>query len=485
VPDDDFHMNKLILSRLNIAALVLSFLLIASSVSAQTDAVDDYIKAEMQKRRIPGLALAVVKEGKVVKAKGYGVANLEHDIPVTPQTVFAIASLDKQLTATAVMMLVEEGKIGLDDHIARYFETPPDTWKNIKVRHLLTHTAGLQDDFVERVNGRIFERYTNKQLFENAKKLPVDFLPGEKFQYSDQGFFLLQLIVEKASGLPYRKFLSERICKPLEMTATYYLDQHEIIKNRATAYELDPDGRFRPERWRLIEFDLYNDVGSTVLDFARWDAALYTEKLLKKPSLDQMWMPAKLNNGSTVCFNSLFRSNYSYGFAWVLGDFRGHRIIMHTGFTGTCIFRLPDDKTTVIVFTNLTGPSGSGPEGLALGVAGMYVPEVFWLAMKEKPDPDPQITRKLKDELLRFAKGQPDSSLYTSAFHLIVRAGAPAFQSHLKRLGVLESLTFLDEESREGKRLLYYRAGYENGRLFLRITLNKEGLIERLQGDRV
>jgi CubicO group peptidase (beta-lactamase class C family) len=454
-------------------------------VSAQTDAVDDYIKSEMQKRRIPGLALAVVKEGKLVMAKGYGVASLEHEVPVTPQTVFAIASLDKQLTAMAVMMLVEEGKIGLDDHITKYFETPPDTWKNIEVRHLLTHTAGLQDDFIERVNGRIFERYTNKQLFENATKLPVDFLPGEKFQYSDQGFFLLQLIVEKASGLPYRKFLSERICKPLEMTATYYLDQHEIIKNRATAYELDPDGRLRPERWRLIEFDLYNDVGSTVLDFAKWDAALYTEKLLKKSGRDRMWTPAKLNDGNTAYFNSLFRSNYSYGFAWMLGDFQGHRIIKHSGFTGVCIFRLPDDKTTVIVFTNLTMPSGSGPEGLALGIAGMYVPEVSWLAMKEKPDPEPQITRKLKDELLRLGKGQPDSSLYTPAFHLIVRAEAPAFQSHLKRLGALESLTFLDEESREGKRLLYYRAGYENGRLFLRITLNKEGLIERLQGDRV
>lgn len=453
----------------------------AQSADESADEVDRYVLEEMQKRRIPGLALAVVKDGVVVKNKGYGLADVERNVPVRPETRFNIASVDKQFTATLVMMLAEEGKLHLDDEIRKHLPNAPRTWKDIRIRHLLSHTAGLSDDWVETVNDRAFFDYTTQQIYDHARKVPLIFQPGTSWAYSDQGFFLLCMIVERVAGKPYHDFLRERILAPLEMNGVVVWEPKQVIANRASGYILQ-DGTLYRNR-REIDYGLWNDLLLTTDDLVKLDAALYTEKLLKKASLDQMWTPVRLANGEAVRFAGAMRS---YGFGWVVDSFRGHRILSHGGYTGVNIWRMPDDRTTVIVLTNLDRPSGSNPHGLASGIAGFYVPGASWLAMEAKTDPVPEFTSKLQNELLRLQKGESDKALYApeyaKKFHRAVSGSAHA---DLRTLGALRSLAFLDQESENGQRLLYYRAEFEGGRYFVRVLLDDAGKIIGVQGDRV
>ncbi len=387
--------------RRNHSMLVTICLLFSLPVTAHADGVDDYIKSEMRKRQIPGLALAVVKNGKVVKVKGYGFANVELDVPVTPDTAFRLGGLSDPFAAIAIMLLVEEGKVGLDDKISKYLPEAPDAWSDITVQHLLTHTAGLKNYFWPKFGGSVLSYYTTDLLLESAAKLPLDFAPGEQWQYSDQGYFLLGVIIERVSGERFRAFVTERIFKALGMTATAVPEEWEIMKNRAAGYTLS-DGKLE-RLWGDAPDELNTSVWSTVTDLAKWDAALYTEILLKKASLDQMWTPMKLNNDF----------GHTYGFAWEVDNVRGHRVIGRAGGRGVYMYRLPDDKLTVIVLTNLSLFSGSNPRSLAQAVAGRYVPGLLLSSLKQQPDPDPQMTQRLRNALFDIANGVTDSPLLT------------------------------------------------------------------------
>lgn len=334
--------------------------------------VDDFVQEEMRSQRIPGLSLLVNKDGKIVLAKGYGLANVEHQVPVKPETVFQSGSVGKQFTATAVMMLVENGKIGLDDNIAKYLTNAPPSWANIKVRHLLTHTAGLGDypsDFDLRRD------YTEDELLAKVTATPLAFQPGEKWSYSNLGYLTLGILISKVSGTFYGDFLQERMFKPLGMTTARIISEADIVTNRAAGYRL-VKGELKNQEWVSPTMDSTAD-GSlyfTVYDLAKWDAALYTDKLLKRSSLDQMWTPVTLNNGKT----------HPYGFGWVVVDVRGHRLIHHGGsWQGFhCdIQRYVDDKLTVIGFDNL---AQSNLEGIVRRVAGIFNPELKPLPPKEK-----------------------------------------------------------------------------------------------------
>src|SRR6266511_6475227 len=202
-------MHRKLFKRMPIVATILACLLVASAGIiflfvtpgvAQDDIsskVDRYIKDEMQKQQIPGLSLAVIKAGKIILAKGYGFSNVEHQVPVKPETMFQSGSVGKQFTATAVMMLVEEGKLSLDDKISKYFVDAPAGWQNMTVRHLLTHTAGTTDypdDFDFRRD------YTEDELYKRAQAIPLAFQPGEKWSYSNLGYAMLGILIHKLTG---------------------------------------------------------------------------------------------------------------------------------------------------------------------------------------------------------------------------------------------------------------------------------------------
>jgi CubicO group peptidase (beta-lactamase class C family) len=337
----------------------------ASPVSAQADAVDDYVNVAMKERRIPGLSLAVVKDGQVVKAKGYGLANVELNVPASAETVYQSGSVGKQFTATAVLMLVEEGKIGLEDPIGKYLDNAPEIWKDITIRHLLTHTSGIKNFGEKDLNYRL--DYTDEELVGKAASFPLDFAPGEKWSYSNTGYVLLGIVVEKASGKFYGDVLRERVFAPLKMDTARVISEDDIIANRAAGYRLvkgvlKNQEYVSPSLNRTADGSLY----FTVLDLVKWDAALRDGKLLRKSSYDPMWTPVTLRSGKTR----------PYGFGWMFDEIRGHKIIEHggawQGFT-THIARYVDDRLTVIVLTNL---AGAGPDTIAHGVAGLYNPEL-------------------------------------------------------------------------------------------------------------
>lgn len=345
--------------------LVVLFLL-SFAVAVHADKIDDYIQKQMQWQHIPGLSLAVVKDGKIVKAKGYGLANIELKAPATPETVYQLASVTKQFTATAIMLLVQDGKIGLDDKIGQYVDKTPDSWKEITIRHLLTHTSGIKDYLNElRENSR--QDTTPEKIIGLVTGLPLNFAPGEKWSYSNTGYVLLAMIVHKVSGKPYDLFLGERVFKPLGMNSTRRSSLDDVIPHRAGGYV------WNGSRWQnsiYLNPTLWDngDGGmlSTVLDLAKWDAALYGESVLKDSTKQQMWTAVKLTAGK----------DFNYGFGWGLDKVRGHRLISHSGGrpgTSTNFSRYVEDKLSVIMLTN----TGANIPRLCAGIARFYLPDLL------------------------------------------------------------------------------------------------------------
>ena len=347
-------------------------ILVVATVVAKADKIDDYVKAEMQRQHIPGTSVAVLKDGKIIKAEGYGLANVELNVPARPETVYKIGSVSKQLIAAGIMILIQDGKLSLDDKISKFLEGTPDTWKEITVRHLLTHTSGL----VREAPGfDPLKIQDDADVIKTAYPLPLRFAPGEKWEYCNVGYFSLAEIIRKVSGKPWGDYLNERLFLPLEMNSTRTTTMTEIIQNRASGYvwrnnKLENAGIYLALRPSGAFF-------SSVLDLAKWDAALYADKILKSSVRDQMWSPVKLNNGAT----------HQYGFGWELSTVGGHKLVHHggslPGFRAQ-IARFLDDKLTVVVLTN---GDNANPNSIALGIAAFYIPGLIPERTVAKIDP--------------------------------------------------------------------------------------------------
>lgn len=347
-------------------SLLLILLLI--SLSAHADKVDDYILTQMKGQDIAGLSLAVVKDGKIVKAKGYGLANIETNTPATPQTVYKIGSVSKQFFGAGIMLLVQDGKLGLEDKISKYLGGTPETWKEITVRHLLTHTSGI----VREAPGFApFKVQSDTEVIKTAYLLPLRFQPGEKWEYSNVGYFILAEITHKVSGKLWSEFLAERLFAPVGMTATRSTTTTDIVPNRASGYIQIGNKRLNAENWLASRPS--GAFLSTVLDLAKWDAVLYSNTVLTASSREQMTAPVTLNKGTT----------HSYGLGWFLEPWQGHKRVHHgggiSGFSSD-FERFVDDKLTVIILTNA---SNRDIQKIALQIAGFYVPTLTSPA--EKP----------------------------------------------------------------------------------------------------
>jgi CubicO group peptidase (beta-lactamase class C family) len=343
--------------------IVVASSLAQTSGHSTSDPVDHYIQAEMQRQHIPGLALLVARDGAIVKAQGFGLANVELEVPVKPETVFQSGSVGKQFTATAVMMLVEEGKIKLDDPITNYFKDAPATWSQVTVGELLSHTAGFTD-YPKSFNFR--KDYTEDELFKVIAGTPLAFPPGTKWDYSNLGYATLGILIHRVTGKFYGDFLQEKIFQPLGMTTTRIMSEADIIPNRAAGYRL-VKGELKNQEWvaPTVNTSADGSLYFSILDLAKWDAALYTEKLLKRSSLEEMWTPTKLSNGQPNSDN--------YGFGWDIENIDGHHLLDHGGaWQGfrTHISRYVDDKLTVVVLANL---AEADTGRITKHVAGMYL----------------------------------------------------------------------------------------------------------------
>ena len=301
----------------------------------------------------------VARNGKPIVSKGYGMANIELGVPNAPQTVFRLGSVTKQFTAMAIMMLAERGKLSVSDPICKYLPDCPAAWQPITVRNLLTHTSGIPNytsfpDFAKTTISPI----TNAEMNGLLKDKPLEFAPGEKFAYTNSGYYVLGEIIEKVSGKTYADFLQENIFTPLGMKQTGYDNPLQIIKNRAAGYQRQGGEIINASYMDMSVPYAAGALYSTTGDLLLWDQALYTEKLVSKKSLDEIFTPFK--NG--------------YGYGWGIGKKFDRREISHGGGIygfATEISRFPDDQVTVIVLSNVqAAPSGKIAGDLAAIVFG-------------------------------------------------------------------------------------------------------------------
>ena len=319
--------------------------LLGAAAFASADPIDDIVNQEMKSQKIPGLSIVVLRDGKPIKLKGYGFADLENKVKATPDTIYQSGSVGKQFTSMLVCQLVQDGKLNLDDSITKWFPEGGEKWKAVTVRHLLTHTSGLADMPYAFMDMR--KAYKPEQLLDMlVKSTPLE-LPGTKWRYNNGGYVLLGFLIQRVSGKFYGDLMKERIFDPLDMKTTRIISERDLVPNRARGYELESDG-LKNQSWVAPELNTTAD-GSlylTVRDFAKWDAALYSEKLLKKPLRDEMWTSAKLNDGKLT----------GYGYGWGVSNLPKVQLAEHSGawqgFT-TYIGRLISSKLTVVVLTNL------------------------------------------------------------------------------------------------------------------------------------
>jgi len=343
--------------------LLCSLTLIAADpnpLAAQQN-VDDFIKEQMRDLQIPGLSVAVIKGGKILKEKGYGLADVETNTPATPQTAYKAASLSKQFIGAAIMLLVQDGKLQLDDRASKFLDTVPDTWKDITIRELLTHTSGIVRDPVD------YDPYRAQPITDvirSAHSLPLNSQPGEKWLYSNIGYYVLAQIITKASGKPWDQFIAERLFTPAGMVSTRTTTNTGIIPNRANGYTRDGEALINAENW--IAMRPSGAFLSTVDDLAKWDAFLDTTSILTPSTRQQLWTRVKLND----------QTSEDYGFGWYVQSFLGRARIHHDGqFPGfrADYERFPDDKLTVIILAN---SDKAGLESFALKLAGFYAPSL-------------------------------------------------------------------------------------------------------------
>jgi CubicO group peptidase (beta-lactamase class C family) len=347
--------------------LVVAAALVLPAAHARADAVDDLLSAEIQKQHLPGISVAVVRDGQIIKTAACGFADLELGVPATPRTVFQIQSITKTFTSAAILLLADEGKLSLDDPIAKYLEGTPASWTNITIRHLLTHTSGIKD-FINAPTRSLRLDVSEEDVLEATAPRPLNFQPGERYAYSNTNYHLLAMIIRKLTGKWYGDFLRERIFVPLGMTNTRPVSLSAIIPNRASGYFWTGQA-YRKGAFIAESILSYGGGGilSTAPDMALWAQALMSGKLLKPEALTQAWTPARLKDGATA----------GYGLGWGLGRVEGHREMQHSGAhaTGFSSFLAiyPDDRLAVVVLLNR---GAADPGRIAHRVAGIYIPEL-------------------------------------------------------------------------------------------------------------
>jgi CubicO group peptidase (beta-lactamase class C family) len=351
--------------------VVVACALAARAGGEDADARSRAVDALVNERLVPGgpgAAVMVIQAGAVVHVKGYGLADIARKIPITGKTAFDLASVSKQFTAMAVMMLAEAGELSYADPLSRFFPELPDWAAQITVRNLLQHTSGLPDYMAlyERDRGHApgFMPTERDALALIGGARALEFPPGSRWEYSNSGYVVLALIVEQASGQRYAEYLAENIFGPLGMKDTVVYDERKpAVANRAISYAREANGfaDIDANPLNLIYGD--GSVNTTVEDMFRWDQALLTERLVKASTLAEAFTPGKLNDGSST----------GYGFGWSVQRFLGLDCVGHGGgWVGfrTFILRFPSERFSVIVLSNW---AQFDPDGLSKRIARVYL----------------------------------------------------------------------------------------------------------------
>ena len=357
------------LKQLGIVALIFTC---SNSLFAQPDSMDVFVKSQMQKRGIPGLQMAIVKNGAIIKTANYGWANVQDSIPVSDQTVFTINSITKAFTGVAIMQLVEAGKLKLTSPVSAYLTGLPENWRPVTIQQLLSHTSGIPDIVDEEES--VIIAGSLEEAWKKVQALPVDFKPGEKFSYNQTNYLLLGRIIDTLSGIPFTEFITKEQLQRAGMTKTIaagFGATKDVIPHAAGGYV------YRKGKLNNMFFSMppalqtAAGMSSTATEMGHWIIALQNGQFLKKkPGMDLLWTPAVLNNGKTGGFSGLLNG---YAAGWPVITRAEHPAVAPVGGGRSAVFVYPDDDLAIIVLTNL---SGGSPELFIDEIAGFFIPDM-------------------------------------------------------------------------------------------------------------
>jgi D-alanyl-D-alanine carboxypeptidase len=385
---------------MNAALLALVLAAPRPSTQLSDEAFAEKFAAEVAASGVPGAALAVFRDGQIVYRQAAGLADLEHGTPYSPDMAFEIGSLSKQFTSTAVLMLVREKKLALSDPIGSLLDELPEAWRAATVEQVMHHVSGIPDyeaiagyDYYDRDHG------PDEVIAVAATRAP-SFAPGERFEYSNTGYFLLSRIVERKSGIPFDEFLAKRIFAPLGMSSTYTRARPEHV-SVVTGYHR---GDSKPTPRVPIAWSATLGAGgivSTLGDLQRWDEALYGDRLLPADLRAVLWTPATASDGQTI----------PYGAGWFIDRMRGVAHLSHSGGTNgfSCIYlRFPEQHLSVVGHCNVYG--GGPDDALARAAAAHFLPALNYYSLPVPEDDDPETTAEHQAALRQavLAEGELD-----------------------------------------------------------------------------
>ena len=338
---------------------------------SQTEGFEARIETLSEEGHFPGVAVAVMRDDEPVHVGMYGVADLAHEVPVTERTVFEIASLTKQMTALAIMTLVEEGRLSLGDRLDKWVEDAPSAWAGITVNQLLSHTAGLAHHFEQTEDGVHLLEYSRDDMLASAKSTPMVAKPGTDWNYSDQGYFLLGIIIEEITRQPYTEFMQSTFFRPLGMEQTHLLNQSRIVPHLAQGYAWK-DGTLERNR-RVWQFALTSHFGvmSSLHDMMLWEGELSDPQVVSRDALQATWEIQRTFDTGDSC------DTWGYARGWQAVVVNGRRTLSHGGYSGTAYIRAVDTNLSVIVLTNREDtPEALAPLALGWEVAHAVDPAI-------------------------------------------------------------------------------------------------------------
>jgi CubicO group peptidase (beta-lactamase class C family) len=366
--------NTATFMKASVLSLSLSIGLTSSFVKA--DEIDDFLRAEMLERKIPGLQLAVVKNSKIVKTASYGLANIQDAVAVDDDTVFSINSVTKAFTGVAVMQLVEQGKLELSAKISKYLPDLPVEWNNVTVKQLLTHTSGLPD-IMNGDTGKLISNEGAKASWELVKQRPLDFAANSQFRYNQTNYLLIGKIIDSVSGQNFIDYITQNQLRKASMKRTEeagFSNLHDVIAHSARRYTYYY-GAGEIANVKAIDFPAFlrtaAGMSTTAKEIATWVIALQSGELLNKPaSIATLWTPAVLTNGKTKGFNNLLNG---YALGWPVVGRHEHPAVAPSGGNRAAFFVYPEDDLSIVVLTNLMG----GLPSLFIDeIAGFYIPQM-------------------------------------------------------------------------------------------------------------
>jgi CubicO group peptidase (beta-lactamase class C family) len=432
----------------------------AGGAEAPPPAEIDRVFADLDRPDSPGCALAVVREGKVAYERGYGLANLEHHVAITPHTVFDIGSTSKQFTAAAIHLLAAEGRLSLDDDVRRWVtELPAYDTGPITIRHLLHHTSGLRDylELMELTGARFEDVSTDDDALSLlARQKAANFAPGAEWLYSNSGFFLLSIVVKRASGRSLREFAAERIFAPLGMRETHFHDDHTmVVPNRATGYERAKAGGFTID---MSNFEQTGDgsVYTTVEDLVRWDRNFYDPIVGGRPLIDGLLRPGVLRS----------REPLKYASGLNIDAYRGLTTVSHGGSWAGYraeLLRFPEQRLSVICLCNVSDarPSRRARQVAELFLADRMGPAAAPSAAAGDPTHEPVPPSVLTADQRAAYAGDYRSEELDTTWRLVVRDDALAIVRKNRPDEILKPTA--PDEFRAGDLIVRFRRGADGG----------------------